>query len=172
MPRVSFLTIVNYLEQLAANHTEINGSYRWNSSEFSGSLRKGVALPVMLIDAVETQTSGDHKKTIHSNMTAFTILGKPNIKTGNMDTYAAQNEVLDFCQQLCFDIETRIIHDAEQVSDAEGNQNWLYGMVNKNSFHHFKIGPIFTDGLYGYRCELTLKNQECTLPDASKWEDL
>ena len=76
MPRISFLNIINYLEQLAANHVDIKQSYRWNVSEVSGALRSGIELPVMLIDAVETQTKGDATKTIHVNTTAFTILGK------------------------------------------------------------------------------------------------
>jgi hypothetical protein len=172
MPRISFLAIVNYLESLAVSHIDIKSSYRWNSLEFSGKLRSGVELPVMLIDSVETQTDGDNTKTIHNNMTAFTILGKLNTKTGNLDEYQAQNLVLDFCQNICFDLETRILYDSDQIKDAQGNKNWLYGMVDRKSFHHFKVGPIFTDGLYGYRCEVTINNQECVIPDSSKWDDL
>lgn len=172
MPRVSFLKIINYLESLAENHVDIKSSYRWNVSEVTGQLRNGLDLPVQLIDAVETQTKGDRKKTIHSNSTAFTVLGKPNTSTGNLDEYEAQNEVLNYCQGICFDLETRILHDAEQVKDKYGNKNWLYGLVDKNSFHHFKVGPLFTDGLYGYRCEVTLKNLVNTIPVSDKWTDL
>lgn len=171
MPRMSFLNIVNYLEQLATTHVDIKKAYRWNVSEVSGALRSGIELPVMLIDAVETQTKGDASKTLHVNTTAFTILGKPNTRTGNSDQYAAQNEVLDYCQQICFDLETRIIHDAS-ISRKDGVKNWLYGLVDKNSFHYFKLGPIFSDGLYGYRCELAFKNQVCIEPNTAKWNDL
>lgn len=172
MPRISFLTIVNYLESLATLHVDIKDQYRWNASEFSGALRKGVELPVMLIDAIETQTGGDKTKTIHNNSGAFTILGKPNTRTGNLDAYAAQNEVLDYCQTICFDIETRILSDSENIKDTNGDKNWLYGLVDKNSFHTFKLGPVFSDGLYGYRTEFTLKNLVPTCPDSSKWSDL
>ena len=172
MPKVSFLTIVNYLEGLGEKHSKIKSFYRWNVSEATGAMRKGFDLPVMLIDAVETQTMGNTTKTLHNNKTAFVILGKPNTKTGNLDQYQAQNEVLDYCQQICFDIETRIMHDAQQLKDSDGNKNWMYGLLDKNAFHHFKIGPIFTEGLYGYRCELAIKNQVCTMPDANIWEDM
>ena len=171
MPRISFLNIINYLEQLAINHVDIKKAYRWNVSEVSGSLRSGIELPVMLIDAVETQTKAYTTKTIHFNTTAFTILGKPNTRTGNLDQYQAQNEVLDFCQQICFDLEARILHNGMQPKATDGSKNWLYGLVDKNSFHHFKVGPIFSDGLYGYRCELTLKNQVPLCINESKWED-
>ena len=172
MPNISFLTITEFLENLALLHVDVKGSYRWNVSEVSGKLRKGIQLPVTLIDAVETQTSGDKSKTIHANSTAFTTLGKPNTRTGNLDDYQAQNEVLLHCQQINFDFETRILKEAENPKDANGNKNWLYGLVDKNSFHHFKVGPLFSDGLYGYRCELTLKNQVCTEPNVDKWNDL
>lgn len=171
MPRISFLNIINYLEGLAEKHVDIKAAYRWNVLEFSGLLRKGVDLPVMLIDAVETQTSGDSKKTIHSNSTAFTVLGKPNTNTGNIDEYEAQNIVLDFCQQICFDIEARIIEDSK-IPQKDNKNNPFYGLINKNSFHFFKVGPIFSDGLYGYRCELTLKNKESLCVDKTKWTDM
>ena len=171
MPNITFNTIVSYLEHLANVHTAIKDSYRWNVSEVTGNLRKGIDLPVMLIDAVETQTSGDSKKTIHNNTTAFTILGKPNTRTGDLDKYESQNEVLEFCHQICFDIETRILYDAslDYINDTK---NWMYGMVDKNSFHHFKVGPLFSDGLYGYRCELSFKNKVSNCVDINKWNDI
>jgi len=172
MPNISFLKIVNYLESLAEKHVDINDSYRWNISEVTGAFKKGIELPVMLIDSVETQTKGDKTKTIHDNSIAFTIIGKPNTKTGNLDNYEAQNLVLDFCQGICFDMETLILFDSEQVKDQNGNKNWLYGRVEKNSFHHFKVGPIFSEGLYGYRCELKIKNQLSTIPNPDKWNHL
>lgn len=172
MPRVSFLNIVNYLEDLAKNHTDIKDSFRWNVAEVSGALRSGIQLPVMLIDAVETQTKADATKTIHINTTAFTILGKPNTRTGNLDEYEAQNATLDYCQQICFDIEKRIIYDGNLPKTPNDTRNWLYGLVDKNSFHHFKVGPLFTDGLYGYRCEVSLKNQVSTEPNKDKWTDM
>lgn len=172
MPRVTFIQITQYLEALSLHHKDVNSSYRWNASEFAGSLRQGVLLPVTLIDAVETQSSGDSSKTIHANTTAFTVLGKPNTSTGNLDSYDAQNEVLELCQNICFDFETRILHDAKQPQNAQGGKNWLYGLVDKNSFHHFKVGPITVEGLYGYRCEVTLKNTVPTDVEAAKWDDL
>ena len=171
MPRISFLNIVNYLEELANNHVAIQTSFRWNVLEASGKLRAGIELPVMLIDSIETQTNASNTKTIHINTTAFTILGKPNTRTGNLDEYEAQNQTLDYCQQICFDIEQRIISDANNPIKNGGN-NWLYGLLDKNSFHHFKVGPVFSDGLYGYRCEVSLKNQVCTEPNPDKWNDL
>ncbi|NKI28271.1 hypothetical protein HCG49_17085 [Arenibacter sp. 6A1] len=172
MPRISFLDIVSFLESLAEAHQDIKGSYRWNVAEFTGKMRKGVELPVMLIDAVETQSSGDKSKRFHGNSTAFTILDKPDTNSGMLDEYQAQNQVLNACQQICFDVEDRILFTASVARDDNNVKNWLYGLVDENSFHHVKVGPIFVDGLFGYRCEVTLKNQIPTVPDISKWKDL
>ena len=171
MPRITFSQVNNYLKGLATAHVDIKDTYRWNPMEFTGALRNGVELPVMLIDAVETQTSGDTTKTIHKNSTAFTIVGKPNTRTGNLDAYDAQDEVLEFCQAICFDLEDRILHDAT-LPEMGGVKNWLYGLVDKNSISHFKVGPVFIDGLYGYRCEVTFKNTVPLSVNASKFNDL
>jgi hypothetical protein len=172
MPRISFTQITQYLEKLADAHVDVNDKYRWNAGEFTARLRTGVNLPVVLIDAVETQSSGDNTKTIHSHSTAITVLGKDQTYTGKIDSYQKQNEVLEMCQKICFDFETRIIDDASKLVDDQGSKNWLYGHVDKNSFHHFKVGPVFTDGLFGYRCEITIKNQVPTNVEALNWHDL
>ena len=172
MPRTSFLDIVTYLEDLATKHADITESYRWNVLDASGAMRSGINTPLMLIDAIETQTTGGPGKTIHKNTTAITILGKPNTPTAHADAYQSQNEVLDHCQKICFEIEARIIHDSKQTVDASGNKNWMYGLVDRSSFHFFKVGPIFSDRLFGYRCELTLKNTVPDCPDKTKWSDL
>ncbi len=77
MANISFTTIIEYFENLAKQHVEINSCYRWNINEVTGAFRKGVKLPVMLIDAVETQPVGDKYQTFHEDSTAITILGKP-----------------------------------------------------------------------------------------------
>lgn len=171
MPKISFLDIVNYLENLAENHTEINSSYRWNVAEMEGNLRSGLLLPVMLIDAIETKSEGSPGKFFHVNTTAVTILGKENTPTASMDDYENQNIVLNFCQGICFEIESRIVHDSK-IAKINDLSNWLFGMVDLNSIQHFKIGPITSDSLYGYRLEFTIKNNVPKMPTISKWNDL
>jgi len=139
MPRISFLDIVTYLESLATKHADINESYRWNVLEASGAMRTGVKLPLTLIDSVETQTAGDNTKTIHKNTTAFTILGKPNTPTAQIDAYAAQNETLDHCQKISFEMEARIIHDAQQIKDANGNKDTLGATPAKLTANGYKV---------------------------------
>jgi hypothetical protein len=171
MPRVSYNTIIEYLDFLASNHVNIADSYRWNVSDISGAFRKGVALPVMLIDPIENHPQGDAVKIINDNMTAITILGKPNTTTAQLDSYSQQNIVLNYTYELCLDVMKRILSDAQKIT-INGSKNWMYGMVDVSSFHILNIGPVFTDRLYGYRMEIVFKNTESLIVDESKWNDL
>lgn len=164
--KISFLSIISYLENLAAQHNNILSVYRWNKVEFQNNIKRGVSLPVMLIDSPETQAEGENARTFHNHSLAITILGKEGVRTDQIDDTDKQNEVLDYCQQIAFEVMARIVDDSLQVN------HWLYGKVDKQSFHYFKVGPAFSDGLYGYRVEFNVKSKESYVLDATKWADL
>lgn len=167
MPNISFLDIVNYLENLADNHNDVASKFRWNFGEISNAIRNDISYPVMLIDSVEVNLEGNTKSRFHKHQCAFTILAKPN----NPHSYEDQNNVLNQCQKICFEICKRIIHDGEQY-EINDEKNWLYGLVDISSFTFQKGGPLFSDGLYGYRCEFAIKNQISTVIDEDIWSDL
>lgn len=169
MPNITFLNIVSYLESLAEKHVGIKSNFRWNIEEAGGAMRSGIEYPVMLIDPVEVKTEGDYSKLFHYNNTAITILAKPSTRQGNQ--FESQNEVLNECQQICFDLENRIINDSRSRI-IEEQKNWLYNLVDINSFQFFKMGPLFTDNLYGYRLEIQIKNSVIKEIDKDKWTDL
>lgn len=171
MPRVSYNTIINYLESLAVNHNDIASSYRWNVSDITGAFRKGVALPVMLIDPIENHPQGDATKVINGNMTAITILGKPGTPTTQIDSYAQQNIVLNNSYEICLDVMKRILSDAQKVN-INGSKNWMYGMVDPESIQILNVGPVFSERLFGYRMEIVFKNTESLIVDPLKWADL
>lgn len=170
MPNISFEVLISYLEDLADKHIDIKDKFRWNISEVSGAMRSGVEYPVMTIDSPEVSTTGDTAKRFHQNSIAFNILAKPEGQRG-ADKYAEQNVVLNQCLQICYDLECRIIADGSLVKIG-GEKNWLYNMIDINSFNFQKIGPIYSDGLFGYRCELLIKNSVPRVVDTSKWNDL
>lgn len=162
---VTFETIVSYLENLATQHIDVAEHFRWNKTELQGSLRSGVNLSLMLIDAPETQEEFPNNKSFHNHSCAITILGKSGVDTSKIDNYANQNEVLDHCQQICFEIAKRIKYDGQLPG-------WMYGLVVGESFHYFKVGPIFSNGYYGYRCEFNIKAKADCVVDTAKWGDL
>ena len=170
MPNISFEVLINYFEDLADKHVDIKSHYRWNISEIAEAMRSGVEYPVMAIDSPEVSTSGDRSSRFHYNSMAFTILAKPENIRG-ADKYAEQNEVLNECLQIGYDVENRIVADSAQ-RERNGEKNWLYNLLDLSSFNFQKVGPIYTDGLYGYRCEFLIKNAVPKVVDASKWNDL
>lgn len=170
MPNISFEILISYLEDLAEKHIDIKSHFRWNISEVTGAMRSGIEYPLMAIDSPEISTSGDRSSRFHYNSMAFTILAKPG-NTRGADKYAEQNAVLNDCLQICYEIEKRIIADGSLVKIG-GEKNWLYNMVDISSFNFQKVGPIYTDVLFGYRCEFLIKNSVPKVVDASKWNDL
>lgn len=166
-PKASFNQIVEFLETIGGLHTEVNSVFRWNRTELSGSLRNGKQKSIMLIDAVEVNTDSPANNNVHLNQCAFTILGKDGVSTAKIDSYANQNIVLQHTQQIAFEIATRIQREA-----ANPNLSWLYGNLEKGSFNFFKVGPIFTENLFGYRCEFTIKTTEVYKLDPTKWTDI
>lgn len=169
--KASFKKIVDYLTNLGTQHIDIADVFRWNKLEFSGSLRTKIPGTVMLIDSIEIKPLATNSKIINQNYCAFTILGKSGVSTAKLDAYAQQNEVLDFCQGVAFEIMARLFYDAE-TTNLQGVLKWLYNNVEKDSFHLFKVGPVFTEQLYGYRCEFTIKAPEIYTIDTTKWQDL
>lgn len=170
MPNISFNILISYLEELADKHVDIKSHFRWNISEVTGAMRSGIEYPVMAIDSPEVSTSGDRSSRFHYNSMAFTILAKPENIRG-ADKYAEQNQVLNECLQICYELEKRIVADSALRARA-GEKNWLYNLLDINSFNFQKIGPIYSDGLFGYRCELLIKNSVPKGLDASKWTDI
>jgi hypothetical protein len=165
-PQASFRKITTLLTAMGAKHIEINDVFRWNRLELAGALRRASNNTIMLIDAVEV-TPVSSGKSAHSNNCAFTILGKKDVKTDKIDSYAEQNEVLEHCLLIAFEVAARLILEANNPSEK-----WLYGNIEKGSFTYNKVGPLFSNNLFGYRCEFSIKSMEKYQVDESKWTDL
>ena len=165
-PKASFKQITDFLTDLGNKHIDVNSVYRWNRTELAGAMRKNVQKSIMLIDAVEINTNSPSNNNVHLNQCAFTILGKEGVSTAQIDSYTNQNDVLQHTQQIAFEIATRIQREAANINNA-----WLYGHLEKGSFNFFKVGPVFTENHFGYRCEFTITTTEVYKLDDAKWSD-
>lgn len=168
---VSFETIVRYLEELGVKHKEIQNSFRWNSAEINGAVRSGFAQPFMLIDAPTVEELYVSNKLFHVHNCAVTILGEEGVDTTQLDSYDAQNRVLDYTQRICFDIAARIRHDSK-LTEINGEKNTLYNLLDQGSFTFFKAGPVFSNHFYGYRAEFRLKTKAPCSVVTDNWNDL
>lgn len=167
-PNIDFEKIVKYLEDLGSKHVDINKTVRWNRAELQGQMRTENLESIMLIDAPEFQSEGS-QNNIHSILCAFTILGKKNVATPKIDDYDKQNEIIDHCLNICFEVAARIQRDAYESSNEK--LKWLYAALQKASYQYIKVGPIFTNHLYGYRCQFEIRSPEVYKLDPAKWTD-
>lgn len=167
--KASFKKIVDFLSNLGEQHINIKKTVRWNKLELAGSFKHNNSLSVMLIDSIETNVDKPKNATFNRNQVAFTILGQEGFSTAKIDSYSNQNQVLEHCQQIAFEIAARLMYECE---NAEGDTSWLYAAIKPSSFHFYKVGPVFTENLYGYRCEFVIDVKECYKVDATKWNDI
>jgi hypothetical protein len=170
-PKSPFQKIVNFLMDLGNNHNDIQQVFRWNRMELNGSFRHNPNQTNMLIDSVEVFVTNPNHNNFSQNNCAFTILGKQDVSTAKLDAYNEQNEVLEHCLEIAFEVASRIKYESTETN-LQGELKWLYNNVELDSFHFFKVGPVFTQQLYGYRCEFTIKQKQCLKPDINKWKDL
>lgn len=163
----SFQTIISFLTNLGNQHIDVNSVFRFNRLELQGSLRKGLQKSIMLLDAIEVNTEKTNNINTHLNQCAFTILGKEGVSTSKIDAYDAQNEVLEHCQAIVFEIAARIKIESKKIENE-----WLYANLIEDSFSFFKVGPVFTENMYGYRCEFIIKSNEKYALNFDKWLDV
>ena len=168
-PNIDFESIISYLENLGAQHSDINKVVRWNRAELQGQMRTENLESVLLIDAPEIYSS-DNERNVHVHDCALTVLGKKNVAAPRLDDYEKQNEIIQHCQQICFELAARI--QVDSYKSEEPSLKWLYGAVEKDSFVFIKVGPAFTNHLYGYRLEFVIKSREVYKIDTNKWLDL
>jgi len=128
----SFSKIIELLTTIGNAHVDIVDTFRFNSLELSGALKKGLNATVMLLDAIEVQPDGSEKVSAHRNQCAITILGKKDVSTARIDNHDAQNEVIDHCQAIAFEVAARLLYEASFVE-----KKWLYGNITKNSFSYY-----------------------------------
>jgi hypothetical protein len=166
-PEASFLKIVTLITSLGEKHIDIDDVFRWNRLELAGALRRGANKTIMLIDAVEVDTDSPSNNSVHQNKCSFFILGKEGVKTDKIDSYAEQNEVLEHCMLTAFEVAARLVLEATDTTNK-----WLYSNIERGSFTYTKVGPLFTNNFFGYRCQFTIKSMEKYIVDQVKWTDL
>lgn len=166
----SFKEIIDFQTNICKKHKDVVDVFRFNKLELSSALRRGSNGTVVLLDSIEVDPNANTSgKVIHRNKGAFTVLGKKDTSTSDITNYDAQNDVLDHCQTIAFEIAARYKYESNIFNEAN---KWLYNNIDINSFSYFKVGPIFADNLYGYRCEFTIKSIENFIVDPGMWEDL
>lgn len=153
--------IVQFHKDIATANKEIKGFYRFDITELTGQLRRGVETPVLMLESHSTDLSQNQNNTttFANRRVSFLLLNF----TGKTDDYDKKEEVLDDLENVALDI-------CAFIKKCHNDKNhWLYGMVDLQTVQIEKVGPIL-DNMYGWNVIYTLKNHEPMCYDAEKWQ--
>ena len=153
--------IVEFHKAIATAHKGINDFYRFDITELQGNLRKGVQVPVLMLESHSTDLAPNANKTVTfaNRRISFLLLNF----AGKVDNYDLKEQVLDELEVIALDICTFL----KKCSDDK--THWLYGMIDLQTVQVEKVGPLM-DNMYGWNVIYTLKNHEPMCYDATKWE--
>lgn len=156
--------IIDYLEQLNLNLKDFaeNSFFRLDLREIEGAIRTGITMPCMAVESPEIDPSAS---TVNSSTIgrwfAFTVYMNPEV-----DNQQEQNEMLDLCERIGLKVLARMRHDARIPAHP------LYNKFLISSCSGMKIGPVFTELLYGYRFMGMIQGSESLKIDAADWKDI
>lgn len=143
-------------------HFGADSFFRMDLSEITGAFRKGITFPAMSVESPEGDAEGSSKNNSVINRTgAFTIWEKP--QTGN---FTDQTTKIDDCEQIGLKLIARM------RLDCANPESPLYNKFDVSSVRFIKVGPIFNEGLYGYRFTFVIAGSESLKVDPADWSDI
>tara|TARA_R110001592_G_scaffold268269_3_gene534512 strand:- start:29015 stop:29506 length:492 start_codon:yes stop_codon:yes gene_type:complete len=163
MAAINYQTINAYFDDLQQKHVDLKSFFRFDLSEIMGKMRNGVEYPALLLEdtALSLADNGAQNKS-ESFEVSFLVL-----KTSKPKEYDLTELALADCLEIAKEIERRL------QADAENPSHWLYNRYDQSQTNFHKVGPIFADTCWGYRCSIILTNTDVQrLPTAAKWSDL
>ena len=156
--------IIDYFENINLQLKDFgeNSFFRMDLEEIMGGLRHQISFPAMAVESPD----GDGEHSVEQNsvigrMFAFTVYMNP--EQGN---FQEQNTMLDLCERIGKKVISRMRYDA-RIED-----HLLYNRFKVSSVKWIKVGPVFTEKLYGYRFTGIIEGSEALLVDPADWADI
>ena len=156
--------IIDYFESLNTNLVDFQDKsfFRIDLDELFGSFRSGISFPCMTVESPEGDAAESNvSNSVIGRAPAFTIYQKP--QRGN---YQQQTEMLDECERIGLKIIARMRHDARIP------EHLLYNRFLASSVKWVKVGPVFSELLYGYRFSFEIKDNEALKVNPEDWSDI
>jgi hypothetical protein len=163
MAAIDYQTINSYFEDLVQKHVDLNSFFRFDFSEIMAKMRNGIEYPALLLEdtGLSIADNGAQSKS-ESFEVSFLVL-----KTSKPREYDIIELALSDCLEIAKELERRVLADSESPS------HWLYNRYEQSQTIFHKVGPIFAETCWGYRCSLVFTNTDVQrLPTAAKWSDL
>ena len=155
--------IVAYMSNLTTQNLNTNDFFRMNIAEIQGAINSKIQYPCLALESHEGNFDGSSpNNTLEQKTFAFSILDKPAKRT-----FDAENTSLDLAETIGQQFLARMRYDNADATSQ------LYQAFNINRVSYHKVGPIYADGLFGYRFEIPLNPTKSNLkPIADNWSDL
>jgi hypothetical protein len=153
--------IVEFHKEISEAYLGINGFYRFDITELTGQLRKGINTPVLMLESHSTDMVENSNKTVTfaNKRVSFLLLDF----AGKVDNYEKRDQVLENLENIALDIAAFL------KKCRNDKTHWLYGLIDIDSIQIEKVGPIL-DNMFGWNVIYTLKNHEPMCYDATKWD--
>lgn len=153
--------MVDYFEQIATNLKDLNGFFRMDLVEIQGSFRSNAQFKCLVLESHEGNfESSNTQQSVNDRTFAFTIYDKPR-----KNDFDDQNLKLSECEAAGLKVIARMRHDAFQPN------HFLYNKFFVETVSYAKVGPVFTEGLYGYRFIGSIKGHESLKLNPTDWND-
>ncbi len=155
--------ISDYMKQLSVLNDNINSFFRFNISDIQGGIRAKINFPAMALESPEGNFVGSNtNNSLDSKLFAFTIFDKPS--RGNFDQ---EDDMLDDCELIGKQILARMRYDSLVPASV------IYRLFKLEKVQYHKVGPVFTDHLFGYRFEVELSDAKVNMQiNPADWSDL
>jgi len=152
--------IVSYFKKLATDFIPIKDFFRMDLTEINGAFRSSAEFPCMVLEVIEGDLNDSNiMNSVVSRSWAFTIYTNPA-----NDDYEEQNEKLNLSEELGLKILARLRHD-NILRDHK-----LYNTFKVEDVTYNKVGPIFSERLYGYRFSGTFTKNNPLKVDVNDWK--
>lgn len=136
--------------------------FRMDLSEITGSFRRGITFPALVVESPEGDMDNSSlSSSVIGRVFAFTVYDKH--KKGD---FQDQNQKLDNCEKIGLKIIARMRHDARNPDHL------LYNRFKVNTVNFVKVGPVFSEHLYGYRFTGVIEAEESLLVKPEDWNDI
>ncbi|WP_421801767.1 hypothetical protein [Flagellimonas sp.] len=161
MNDINHLILVDYFKTISENHKNINDFFRMDLTEIIGSFRNGTGFPCLVMESHDGDFGDSNvQSTVNNRGFAFTIYSNPERRD-----YDDQNEKLSDCEVIGLQVISRMKHDST-IPD-----HFLYNKFKISSVKYGKVGPVFSEKLYGYRFEGEIGGNEPLNFDPALWSD-
>lgn len=164
MTKPTHSVIIDYFRQLNKNLRDFgeNSFFRIDLKEIEGGFRSGITFPAMAVESPDLDgQDSDITNSVIGRAFFFTVYMDPK-----KNDYDDQDTAIDLCEKIGWKLIARMRKDATDPN------HFLYDKFKVSTVSAIKVGPLFTQHLYGYRFGGLISGNESLKVDPADWDDI